>query len=247
MTSPAPAAERVESPRTLPHRSPSKASIDFCTGEVDTYFRVRVPSLRKSGKHWRGRCPIHGGERLNLSIDSETGAWYCFSGCAGGGDLIAFEMRLTGARYPEAVRSIGEIIGRDLLTDTPQRPKHSQHTLSRAELLVVGLAWRIERNLDTAKRELDGPERRTAEGAVRTLTEWLARIRSWHTLVLRGDPRSPSAYWEGCFTAAGMQAALLLLRRLPRGLVDECVHEAQEAYDALALLVCGMAQREAAA
>ena len=89
--------------------------IELAPHEVAKYYAVRVPDLRQRGKRWRGRCPIHHGKHDSFSIDPEAGLWRCWSGCGCGGDVIALEMALTGARLRDAVADVEQIIGRALL------------------------------------------------------------------------------------------------------------------------------------
>lgn len=89
--------------------------ISFSPGEVSAYYATRVPKLRQRGNRWRGPCRLHGGKADNLSIDARTWRWRCWSGCNTGGDIVAFEMALTGAAFLDAVRTIESLIGRQLL------------------------------------------------------------------------------------------------------------------------------------
>ena len=57
-------------------------------------FEKYVPGLRQgSGDNYMGFCPIHGEvqgkSKPSLSVNTETGLWFCFAGC-GGGNLRSF-------------------------------------------------------------------------------------------------------------------------------------------------------------
>jgi DNA primase len=66
--------------------------------------------LRRSGRTYRGPCPLHGGEGPNFSVDPERGIFKCFV-CGEGGDVFAFPMKLLGLDFVEAVRFVAERCG----------------------------------------------------------------------------------------------------------------------------------------
>ena len=99
----------------------ANTSISFTSGDVSTYYAVRVPHLKQRGKRWRGACPIHRGKRDSFSVDPETGLWRCWSECGRGGDMITLEEALTAATWREAVAQIECIIGRSLLNRPANR------------------------------------------------------------------------------------------------------------------------------
>ena len=82
------------------------------SSEIHTYYRDRVPKLRKSqsGK-LRAPCPIHRGRRDSFAIDPETGLWFCHSECGRGGSAFDLEMALTGRGFRDAAAAVREIAG----------------------------------------------------------------------------------------------------------------------------------------
>lgn len=66
--------------------------------------------LRRSGRTYRGPCPLHGGEGPNFSVDPERGIFKCFV-CGEGGDIFSFPMKLLGLDFIEAVKFIAERVG----------------------------------------------------------------------------------------------------------------------------------------
>lgn len=62
-------------------------------------------SLKRSGKTYRGPCPLHGGEGPNFSVDPSRGIFKCFV-CDEGGDVFAFVMKRLGMDFPSAVRHL---------------------------------------------------------------------------------------------------------------------------------------------
>lgn len=77
-----------------------------------SYYRARLPGLKKDGGEWRAACRLHGGTRPDsLSVDPETGRWHCHADCQEGGDAYGFEMKLRGVKFPEAKRVVNAELG----------------------------------------------------------------------------------------------------------------------------------------
>ena len=89
-------------------------SIAFNPQQIRTYFQTRIPRASLSGREWRTRCPIHGGERESLAIDSATGRWKCHSECNSGGDILAFEQRLFGSDFKTAKKNVFELVNKPI-------------------------------------------------------------------------------------------------------------------------------------
>jgi hypothetical protein len=73
-----------------------------------SYFENRGHTLfGNSGKQFRTDCTIHGGKSSNLSVLRESGAFFCFSCGAKGGDVLSYEMQDTGCDFVTAARALG--------------------------------------------------------------------------------------------------------------------------------------------
>ena len=66
--------------------------------------------LRRSGKSYRGPCPLHGGDGPNFAVDPQRQIFKCFV-CGEGGDVFGFMMKHLGFEFPEAVRHVGARVG----------------------------------------------------------------------------------------------------------------------------------------
>jgi DNA primase len=66
--------------------------------------------LKRSGRTFRGPCPLHGGEGPNFSVDPAKGFYKCFS-CGEGGTVFTFLQRHLGMTFPEAVRDVAARVG----------------------------------------------------------------------------------------------------------------------------------------
>lgn len=73
------------------------------------YYKAHVAKLSKpNGSGWaQGRCPFHDDHDASLSVnlDEPRGGWRCFAGC-GAGDLVGFQMLLTGKPFKDAVAEL---------------------------------------------------------------------------------------------------------------------------------------------
>jgi DNA primase len=68
----------------------------------------RYVHLRRSGRRYVGFCPFHDDRRTpSLVIFPESGRWWCFGACNGGGDVFDFVMQAEGISFSEAVRRLG--------------------------------------------------------------------------------------------------------------------------------------------
>ena len=77
-------------------------------------------SLKRSGKSYRGPCPLHGGDGPNFSVDPDRGLFKCFV-CNEGGDVFGFLMKHLGLEFPTAVRQVGARVGIDVPDRDEQR------------------------------------------------------------------------------------------------------------------------------
>ena len=60
-----------------------------------------LEKVRAKGKEISARCPLHDDRNPSFSINSETGAWICYSTC-GGGNLLQLVARIMGLKNKEA-------------------------------------------------------------------------------------------------------------------------------------------------
>lgn len=76
--------------------------------------------LKRSGKTYRGPCPLHGGEGPNFSVDPARGIFKCFV-CGEGGDVFSFLMKHLGLDFPSAVRHVAGRVGVEVPDDSEPR------------------------------------------------------------------------------------------------------------------------------
>jgi len=72
------------------------------------YYEAQGLKFRERKGKWRTtECRFHGGSD-SLRVNTQTGAFVCMAGCgARGGDVLAYEMAITGADFPTAAKALG--------------------------------------------------------------------------------------------------------------------------------------------
>jgi hypothetical protein len=174
---------------------------------------------------WRGPAVYRGGNNPQaLGVDVRKGYFDFVTG--EGGDPISFVMRARGVDFRAAVRIVEGIIGRALIdgrSARPAAPRFSSEELTHAELFRVGLTWRIERELQTAKLALWTEDHEAAAAKTHALTEALESALRWSTY----------------------EAAEMMSQTEP-ALVAECAAEARDAQIQLAHVIVAISARKAA-
>jgi len=61
--------------------------------------------IKRSGRSWMARCPMHGERTPSLSVSPEKGVYYCF-GCHRSGDAITFVQEIDNLDFVGAVESL---------------------------------------------------------------------------------------------------------------------------------------------
>lgn len=85
------------------------------------YFSSRGHKLFGKGKNFRTNCSLHDGSGQTLSVLRDSGAFYCFSCGAKGGDVLTYEMQLTGADFVTSAKALGAWV-EDGKPDTHHKP-----------------------------------------------------------------------------------------------------------------------------
>lgn len=69
--------------------------------------------LKRAGKDFRGICPFHGDKDPSFYVSPQKGIFHCF-GCAVGGSVFNFIMKMENVSFVEAVRMLAGRYGVDL-------------------------------------------------------------------------------------------------------------------------------------
>jgi DNA primase len=89
--------------------------------EPNSYFENTGLILQGRGTWRTTTCNFHGG-RTTMRVNIKSGAWVCMSCGQKGGDVLAYEMEVTGADFVDAARALGAWIDDDR-TSAPATPK----------------------------------------------------------------------------------------------------------------------------
>src|SRR4051812_27807321 len=82
--------------------------------------------LKRSGRTFRGPCPLHGGEGPNFSVDPAKGFYKCFV-CGEGGTVYTFLMKHLGMTYPDAIRWTAARVGIEVPDEREEKPEEDPH------------------------------------------------------------------------------------------------------------------------
>lgn len=102
--------------------------------EPEFYFENTGLILQGRGTWRTTTCNFHGG-RTTMRVNIKSGAWVCMSCGQKGGDVLAYEMKVTGADFVDAARALGALIDDDR-TSAPATPKPFS-TLEALSVLAV--------------------------------------------------------------------------------------------------------------
>lgn len=72
-----------------------------------SFYEEQGMNLIGTGKWQKTLCPFHDDHDPSLSINSQNGAFYCFSCQTKGGDIISFLMQKDKLNFVEAVKYLG--------------------------------------------------------------------------------------------------------------------------------------------
>lgn len=81
---------------------------------IVSFVGERIP-LKKSGRNFKGLCPFHQEKTSSFMVNEEKQIFHCF-GCASGGDIFTFLMKIDGLTFPEALQELAKKAGVKLPT-----------------------------------------------------------------------------------------------------------------------------------
>ena len=173
----------------------------------------RVP-LKKSGRDWKGLCPIHGEKTPSFYVVPDKKMFHCF-GCGVSGDAIKFVMQVEGRSFREAVEQLANEAGVDL---TPEDPEEVRRSARRAALAEVN-----EKACTFYQRILwDHPKGKVARDHLRErgITEDTARAWRLGYAPNLWDSLINSHALKGVDPRLGEEAGLGIPRKKGQGLYD---------------------------
>ena len=113
------------------------------------YYESQGLTFRERKGRWRTtRCDFHQGSD-SLRVNTQTGAWVCMACGVHGGDVLSYEMQLTGADFVTAAKALGcwSDDGKPAIQSkpTPISARAALQALSFEALLVALEAARISK------------------------------------------------------------------------------------------------------
>ncbi len=91
-----------------PKPIPGHVDVEAVKARLDIVSVVeRYTPLRKSGKNFIGRCPMHDDRGPSFVVYPDNQSWYCFGACGRGGDVIALVMAIEHLDFKTAVAALG--------------------------------------------------------------------------------------------------------------------------------------------
>ncbi len=127
--------------------------------------------IKRSGRQWMARCPLHGERTPSLSVSPDKGVYYCF-GCQRSGDVITFVQEIEGLDFAGAVEMLAGRAGIRL------------HYTSRDESAAQSRRKRLMESVGKAKdfyhqRLLDGTDAGPARNYLRSRGYDGDLVRRW--------------------------------------------------------------------
>lgn len=97
--------------------------------------------LERRGRNLIGLCPFHKEKSPSFNVNDERGFYHCF-GCKASGDIFRFVQETEGLTFMEAVRSLAERLGIEVVDDlsSEERARKSAEKRREQSLYEVSLA-----------------------------------------------------------------------------------------------------------
>src|SRR6187402_65248 len=125
--------------------------------------------LQRRGRSFTGLCPFHKEKTPSFHVNAERGFYHCF-GCHASGDAIKFVQETEGLDFVEAVRSLAERVGIDVVENESDAERQQQAELRRKQQELYDLGDRAAEYFERMLREHPLAEHARAELARRGLT-----------------------------------------------------------------------------
>jgi DNA primase len=117
----------------------SKDTISLVRDRTDLVAVISesVPTLKKRGRRFLGLCPFHQEKTPSFNVNPDTGLYHCF-GCKESGDVFRFLERVEGYTFIEAVKTLAERSGVQILEERGAAPSDAdRHKRDRDALYGV--------------------------------------------------------------------------------------------------------------
>ena len=104
--------------------------------------------IKRSGRQWMARCPMHGERTPSLSVSPEKGVYYCF-GCQRSGDAITFVQEMDNLEFAGAVESLASRRGIQLRYTSKNEGTQRARKRTLSDAVAKAVAFYHERLLNS--------------------------------------------------------------------------------------------------
>jgi hypothetical protein len=142
-----------------------------------SYFDNRGQKIvNNRGKRFRTNCHIHGGDGATVSVLRDCGGFYCFGCGAKGGDVLSYEMQVTGAEFVDAAKALGAWVddgrGPTQRNSNSFSPRHALLVMAFESTLTAIAAGNVANGVSLT--DIDRARLRVAANRINTLVEVFA-------------------------------------------------------------------------
>jgi hypothetical protein len=124
------------------------------------YFENQGLTLKgpRSAKWKTTTCNFHGGSD-SMRVNVTTGAWVCMSCGEKGGDVLTYEIKVSGAEFQDAAKSIGAWVAggkpQQVYKPTPLSPRQALAVLAFESTLTAIAAANVAHGYALTQIDLD--------------------------------------------------------------------------------------------
>ena len=95
-------------PKPNPQPTGGRIDIEAIKARCDIVTIIEgYTTLRKAGRNFTGKCPIHQDKNPSLTVYPEQQTWHCFGACNRGGDIFAFIQAVEHTDFQGAAAILG--------------------------------------------------------------------------------------------------------------------------------------------
>lgn len=146
--------------------------------------------LHRAGRELSGKCPFHEDSSPSFTVNPDKQLFHCH-GCGAGGDVIAFEQRIRGLSFQDALQSLAERAGIQTNTSHATTQQRAEWAQKRADSELIEhhrLIYAVSKDaaaLDFARECERDPSYRTwcerdwyfCRGLTTVLLGWIAKAQ----------------------------------------------------------------------
>src|SRR5215467_766763 len=109
--------------------------IDTIKAKIDVVEEIGlVVALQKSGRSFKGLCPLHNERTPSFHVFAESQTWHCF-GCNEGGDVFTFVQKQQGLEFRDALVYLADKAGVSIDDSSSRNPEEERESNALKERL----------------------------------------------------------------------------------------------------------------